>query len=395
LNPGLARAERLQAVRDDARAWQRAGTIDAPTLAAVEQRFPDDRRRVGPIFRILLFGFTLVGVAAALSMFLTLFVQASGLLGSRPAELAAAIAGAVALTALTEVQLGPLRRRQGGIEAATSLVAVACALSAVFLASYETAVSPGLIGLGVAALLAAAAWRWGYPFYAAAAGVVLLLAAGALLPEPRAVWIVATLAAALPLSAAAASPRLPPSHRASCAALLAVALAGLYVAVNFVAMKGRWIELLGGPPKFRQATPFELRAAAVGTAVLPLVLLAVGVRWRRRVWILAGIAATVASLVTARYYLQAVPLWAALAGGGALFALAALTVQRYLESGPAGERGGFTTAPLYTDDAHQALLETAAAVAAFTPAPAAATSSDAGFTGEGGRSGGGGAAGSY
>src|ERR1700730_15345856 len=81
----LALADRAEAVRGAARAWRRAGAIDAAALAAVEERFPDDRVRVGTAFRVLLFLFT-VGAAAGGWGFVAL------LLGSSQLDLAAGLA---------------------------------------------------------------------------------------------------------------------------------------------------------------------------------------------------------------------------------------------------------------------------------------------------------------
>jgi O-antigen/teichoic acid export membrane protein len=168
MTPDLARAERAQAVRDAARSWERAGEVEGTVAAAVAARYPDDRVRVGPVFRVLLFLFTLLAVGG--------FYSFVGLLADpRDADGWAwlALLAGLAMVAATEVQIGPLRRRQGGTEAATSFLAVGFLLGAVAVWLTEPLHDvPGTVALfclNAAVLLAAAAWRWGYPLYAGAA----------------------------------------------------------------------------------------------------------------------------------------------------------------------------------------------------------------------------------
>ncbi len=57
-----AQADRNAAVRAAARGWKQAGAIDDAALAAVEAAYPDDRQRLGPVFRVLVFLFTLIAI---------------------------------------------------------------------------------------------------------------------------------------------------------------------------------------------------------------------------------------------------------------------------------------------------------------------------------------------
>gem|GEM_PF-3790418 len=59
--------DRNAAVRAAAGAWAAAGAIDGAALAAIWAAYPDDRRRVGPVFQVLLFLFTLISINGALS----------------------------------------------------------------------------------------------------------------------------------------------------------------------------------------------------------------------------------------------------------------------------------------------------------------------------------------
>jgi len=404
VTPELDRADRAAAIRAAARSWRRAGAIDDAALAAVESAFPDDRVRTGPVFRVLLFLFTVVAVSGVLG-----FLAAG--LGGHDQALAtlAAVAGA-ALLALTELQVGVLRRRQGGTEAATSLLGIGLLLAAAawFLLGarrMETAEAVPVLCALAAALAGAAAWRWGYPLYAALATAAALVAL-AHLPAGRAVWIALALAAATALPRLSESPRLPPAHRSSAMAVLLVALGGLYLAVHVGSWEQRLVERIGGrdpgpsPPGSLSSLPSPNGSlpwwwlAMAATALVPVLVLAAGLRRRRLSLLLAGTVAAVASLATFQHYLRLEPAWLVLTGGGALWIAVVLGLWRYVDSGPAGERGGFTAAPLLTDARRQAALEVGAAVLTLQP-EAHAAGDERPFEGGGGRSGGAGATGDF
>jgi len=298
--------------------------------------------------------------------------------------------------------VGRLRRRQGGVEAATSLLAIGLLLGAaawfLFSASkLEAADGMAALCLLGAALAGAAAWRWGYPLYAAA-GAAALLVALARLPAGRALWIALPLAAAPALLRLSESPRLPPAHRAAAMAILLAALAGLYLAVHAGSWDERIVERLGGreAPAPAPHTGLPWWSAAAATALVPVLVLAVGVRRRRLPLLLAGTAAAVASLATLIRYLHLGPAWLVLTLGGALWVAVVLGLWRYLESGTGEERQrqGFTAAPLLTDRGRQAALEAGLAVLTLHPA-ARAEEGGHHFEGGGGRSGGAGATGEF
>jgi hypothetical protein len=396
VRPDLARADRAEAVRRAARSWHRAGTIDQATMAAVEARFPDDRVRVGPVFRVLLFLFTLLAVNAGFG--LGSMLLDFGRRDETVLVILALLAG-VALTALTEVQIGPLRRRQGGTESATSFLAVGYLLGVIawwMLAPSSLSLRHIFPGFFLSAvLLAAAAWRWGYPLYAAAATAALLTAL-ARLPFGRLLWIVLPLAAAPRILHLAASPRLPPAHRKSWTAALLMALIGLYAAVHIGCWEEQLIEEMG-QLRFVPAPPqnnalWWLSVAA--TALVPVALLAWGIRGRHYPLLLLGAATAVTSLVTLRWYIHVAPLWIVLTLSGAVLATTVLLLRRYLESGPEGERHGFTAAPLFQDPARRHLLEAGAAIVTLSP-PARSLQEEAKFHGGGGQFGGGGASGEF
>jgi hypothetical protein len=394
-----ARADRSAQVRRAARAWSKAGVLDAAGLAAVEQRYPDDRVRVGTAFRVLLFLFTLF---AFCGLFGVAALTASGSEGALAFLL---LLAGIALCGLTEWLTGPLRRRQGGIEAAASLLALSCLLGgASWIAArtmgFDLAAHLGLLLLATAGLLAAAAWRWGYPFYAGAAAVAILLAF-ARLPIGRLLWIGVPLLAAWPLLRLAETPRLPPALRAAASAALLVGLAGLYAAVNPDSWERGWIEALA----FRRPAPSAAASwphgvalwwcAAGATLLVPACLLIHGARRRRVAILVAGAVGAVASLITLQEHTTLFPAWLALALGGALTIALALWLWRWLDSGPGGERHGFTAAPLFADSARQHALEIAAVVITLPHAPPQPAAAEPGFTGAGGRAGGGGASGEF
>jgi hypothetical protein len=391
----VASADRAAEVRGAARAWRRAGVIGEAGLAAIEERFPDDRVRVGGVFRVLLFLFTLVAIGGAWGA----VALVAG--GGRFRELAPFDAAAgVALAALTELQLGPLRRRGGGTEAATSLGAIGLLLWAAGLAldrpGIATETEVLLLCLLGALLAGVAAWRWGYALYAGVAAAALL-AALAHLPAGRLAWVVVGLAAAPALLGWSASERLPPAYRGSAAAVLLVALAGLYVAVHLGSWDAGFVEELGRFGAARPPSGAGWRwASALATAAVPVLLLAWGLRRRRLVLLAAGAGAAVASLVTLVHYFELRPAWLVTAAGGALAAGLALALWKLLDAAPGAERGGFTAAALGGDRRRQEVLEAgvAALVVPGPPHPSGAAG-EPGFAGGGGRAGGAGATGEF
>jgi uncharacterized membrane protein YgcG len=397
VTPGLARADRAEAVRRAARSWLRAGVVDEPVAAAVGARFPDDRTRVGPVFRALLFLFTIIAVCGAFG-FLTLL---AGLDDDWDGALAfLALLTGLALVAATEVQTGRLRRRQGGTEAATSFLAVGFLVSAAawwLFKSYDgdERVGLALLGLVAAALLAASAWRRGYPLYAAAATAAVLMTLTQL-PAARLLWIVLSLALAPAILRLGLSPRLPPAHRASFTVAASVLLAGLYAAVHLGSWDAHLIEEMGGRTVPRAVFNSDVLwwISVAATALVPAVLLAVGILRRRYALLLLGAGTAAVSLVTLRYYVHLAPLWIVLAGSGAVLVAVAFALRRYLASGVDGERHGFTASPLFTDLERQRVLEAGVAVLAFSP-EARPLHEEPKYEGGGGEFGGGGASGSF
>ena len=387
-------ADRNAAVRGAARSWRKAGAIDDSALDAIEKDFPDDRVRVGPVFRVLLFLFTVLAANALFGFVWLLFFDGEGTQDTTLA--AAAIVYGLLLAVLTELQIGRLKRSQGGTEAATSFVALGYLLGGLGWFALKVFDQPDVKALSVllveaALIFALAAWRWGYPVYAGVAAAALL-GAVAHLPFGRLFWIVPPLLAAPFFLRLADSARLPPAQRNSCQAVLLVSLAALYVAVHLGSFENGLIEEIGNFG--RRAGPASTSdvlwwLSVTATMLVPLILLAIAVRTRRYPFLILGLGTAVASCVTLRYYVHLGPLWAVLTASGIALVAGVFALRRYLDSGAEKERAGFTAEPLFEDLARQRLLEIGAAVASLTPA-ARAIHEEPRYAGGGGEFGGGG-----
>jgi hypothetical protein len=388
----VAEADRRQEVREAARGWERAGAIVKATRATIDAAYPDDRARLGPVFRILVFGFTSVVVSAlfgVFGVFLGAALQHAG-------WLLLLLFGAL-LVGAAELQIGPLRRRQGGTETATAFLGLAY-LAGGFLwlvfgemhLGEDVSINLGLIL--VASVLGAAAYRWGYTVFALASGAALflLLARG---PLGRLLWIVVPVVVAPVLLRAGDSPWLAPAHRRSCQALAALSLVFLYLAVHVGSWDVGVVEMLTGHWHGQRSGGGFRPVLVVATALVPVLTLLWGIGTRRRLLINLGLVGLLASIATLRVYVHVMPAWLALLVGGGVALGLALALRRHLDSGAGHERSGFTAEPLFTDPDRRGALEVVAGVMSLSPA--ARPMEKPGFQGGGGRSGGGGATGEF
>jgi len=236
----------------------------------------------------------------------------------------------------------------------------------------------------------ASAWRWGSPALAGLSAASLFLLLGRL-SYGRVWWIL--VGAAL---AAAAARRLDegawaPSHRLGAAVVLVTGVAAVYAAVNLYSLDQRVLEHFARSSAMPSTWPASVRVlSALATAAVPLAVLGWGAGSRRTLLLDAGIALLALSLGTLRHYVHLAPLWAMLSLAGALLVVLTLAVERALRRAPAGEIGGFTADPLFTDEHRQRALQAVPVVAVFTSAPPGPAAEGTGL-GDGGRFGGGGA----
>ncbi|HUM03726.1 MAG TPA: hypothetical protein VL084_15670 [Thermoanaerobaculia bacterium] len=382
-----AALERATAVREAARRWRAAGLIDGRTEEAIGSEYPDPRVRPSPVWRVLTFLFvTVIVLGVVFALFL------SGVPGLTGLAFYCLLAG-VALVVATEVQeQTPSLARRGGA-GATALWAGVFLTSAAGLYFGEVLRLRGELGfeitLAVSVLVwGAASWRWGSAVFALISSVSLFLLLSRQ-PYGRLLWVALGVG-----MAALAWRRLderswPPPHRESAAVLLVVALAALYAATNYWSVETWWIERFRRDFSWAEPPRAGLAAALAATALMPAALLAWGIRTRRTLLIDAGALFVILSAVTLRHYVRIAPLWAVLAGAGAILLGFALGLERWLARGAEKERGGFTAEPLFSDETKARLLQ--AIPVAATLQPEAPPPPEKGFTPGGGSFGGGGA----
>ncbi len=391
MRPDLAAARRRAVVRDAARAWRSAGAIDENALRAIEERYADDRVSQSPVWRALIFLFVCV-IASSLAGILFTVLRPS-----KDSSAFLALAFGIALAGATEVQQGRRRFDGTGGEAATSLASVVSLIAGVALLLPRSApdLRLGAIGLASSLLWGAAWWRWGFPIYAVFAWVSALLGAGQVVGAIRIFWLLSAAAATVIAWRIENWPSLAPPHRTGWTLIFAAAVASAYAAVNLFSLDHEILERLR--PDAALAPPY-LRAIrllfAAATALLPLAVLAAGLRSRRRIAIDTGLALAALSLLTMHAYVHLGPLWLVLAETGVAAVLLAMIAERFLSQGNGHERFGLTAEPLFEDE--RRVRHVTAAATAVIASPAARPAAEAPeFTPGGGTYGGGGASGTF
>jgi hypothetical protein len=375
-----ARADRRFAARAAAEGWRHAGAIDDASLRAIAAAYPDDRVRLGLGFRALAGLAALAGGGAMAGLAASLFARGGG-------GTLFALVLTLAFATATEVQTGRLRRAQAGAEYATAILATICA--ALAWCSLLSHFSVGEYAVGITAVCALAAWRWGYALFAGVAAACFLVAC-AQTSLGRVAWAALGVVALPLILSMARSARWPPAHRRSLVAVALVFLAGAYLAANVYSLDHRWVEGLGDGGG---AAPrvWARGAAILGTVLLPPAVLFLGVRFREHGLLLVGALFTAASLVTLRQYHPIGPWWLTLVLAGTACLALAVALRRWLEAGPGRERLGFTADPLFEDRRMVQMAQAAATIVAMSPGPRPTPEGQ--FEGGGGRSGGGGATG--
>jgi hypothetical protein len=381
--------ERAAEVDSAARGWRRAGAIDEATHQRIREAFPDPCVTPGAVWRVL------TGGMVAAIVLCTFAAAALGLWRSSTAiQILLLLWGAACLVATEVLEASPRSARRGAA-GATSVLGVGFFLLGLGLVLVESVRLHGddaIDLLLVAAVLTCglAAWRWGSPLFAGLGGVVLFCSL-ARLPHGRILWLLAGAALTGLAAWGLDEVRLAPSHRIGAAVLTVVGIGAVYAAANVYSLDEASLEHLARLAPGREDLPRGARlAAAAATALLPLAVLAWGLRSRRTFLLDTGIVLLALSLVTLRQYVHVAPLWVVLILAGALLVVLALAVERALRRARDGEIAGFTADPLFSDERRQQVLQIVPVVAAFTP-EARTPAPDPGFAGEGGRFGGGGA----
>lgn len=389
MNAAARAADRAAEVRAAARGWRDAGAVTPEAYAAIVAKYPDDRVRSGLALRILLGVVTFIAAAACVGFFLL-----AGRGQVTPSFFV--VAALCAVVAEVAVSLGNWCGR-GPEEAAAAWAVLGAAVAVADpLSSHGDATAAGAL-FACCAVSAVAAWRWGMPFFGLTWAVGLTGGAAYATHGGRLVVVPLALALAAAGWLASRARRFAPAQRRAGAWAFAAAVVIFGLATNRAVLDdvgGGFardvVGLEGGAPG-----PAAAWATALATALLPVVLLALGVRFRDRLLLWLGAAATAAAFVTLRVYVHGVPLWLVLLGaGGAMIALAA-ALSRWIDAGPGRERGGFTVRDLLPGKSREFLVQAATAMVttSATPAGPEKVSADSKFGG--GDFGGGGASSGY
>jgi hypothetical protein len=378
------RAERDSEVRQGARAWRKAGSIDDAALSAIEETYSAVWPTPGRTWGVLLFFFVscfvvglLFSLGTAHALGLTAFLLAGGLaFAADRLRQSASTVGAAA----------------GDAAAFWSVV---CLLIGTGEAVHWNASTGTLVLLVGSLAWAAAAWRWGYPAFPGFAALFFFLLL-ARFPPGRALWLVLGAALATAGVPLLDRPALAPSHRRGAAAVLAVSLAAVYAAINLYSFDHGLIEKISDWGwNLASVHAGGIRTlSAIATGVFPLFVLGWGIRSRRTLLLDAGIVGAALSLVTLRFYVHIAPLWAILSVAGSGVILLALGVHRWLARSPGREAGGFTAEPLFEDKEAQQALGAVGALS-LTPEARIATPEPGKFSGGGGGFGGAGSSGTF
>lgn len=376
----------------EVRAWTQAGLLEAGQGTTLTAELRTGLKRTYVMLRAVLALFTAILTAASVGFVVVVF----HLNGQGESALAAAIGASVCYAAAEQLAARVRFYRYGPEEAlaaaAIVLLGVSAALGAQTLVGRSGAIDPAIAGLLVAATLSlVVSLRFGFVHAA-----VVAMACAALIPFQTDLpdWM-QRLTAAIGLAIAFAVARTKrrrarDDYRAAEHAIQeAAAWAGVYLALNLrlsdVAMFG---VVRGAPNAWFYWASYAL------TWLLPAAGLTIAIRDRTRPLLTISLAMALATLATNKTYLGvAHQSWDPMLLGVLLMGTA-LGVRRWLAAGPGGERAGFT--PWRILDADREVLRTVANISAgFHPQSAAATAprEEPGFGG--GRSGGGGASGSF
>lgn len=371
---------RLQAqVRD----WTRAGLIDAARGNVLEAELRTDLRRTNSMLRGVLALFTAI-IVAAVAGFVVAFFQIRSDLSIAVWLMIAATVSIVA----TERVIAAARLYRFGVEEALAMMAVALGSLSVMLAAEGSTTALAVLAFAAIACIAVFA-RYGLVYAGAAS-----LACAALMPFQlhMAEWIERTIAAAVLLVAFVVARGHHQRHGDDypgdeSAVLQAAAWLGAYLVIN-VQITQLLVGLAQSPgERWFYWTTYLL------TWAMPVVGLWLGLREKDRQLIRANLVLAIVTIATNKAYLGwPRHSWDPMILGALLFGTA-LVMRRWLASGPGAQRSGFTASRILEGD-RDVVTALGHASALWQPHAAAPPDrSEPGFGG--GRSGGGGAQGSF
>ena len=374
------------------RAWTRSGLLGKEQGLALEASLQGDLKRTGLMLRLGLAVFTGIVLVAAVGLSFML----TDLRDQKAVAVMLAIFGVMSVLAADWV-VTAFRVYRHGVEEMLAMAGVGLlAFSPVLLTSSLFSSSGESMGFALGGAAGCASSLWVYRRFGFLYAPIVAMACAASIPMQ---FITSRplerIGAALVLVAAFAVVRAvrvdPLCERLSGerAILQAAALVGVYLVLNVHLTPGGFIAYYSGqpmPPWFRWGT-------YACTWLIPALLFWRGVRDRERWLIDAGLATALATLVTNKSYLG----WPRQPWDpmllGVFLAVVALGVRRWLASGPGGERAGFAPVQILESDL-LAIRVAGLASAAIHPASAAQPQAHPEPFG-GGRSGGGGASGSF
>jgi hypothetical protein len=394
----LYSAEDERRIRSQAliREWTKSGLLDPEQGAVLEAELRVPVRRTNIFLRAGLAFFTVLIAAASVLFAVEVFDL------DRPVALAVTTAlSAVVCLGLAQYLVVHQRFYRFGVEEALAAGSVALlAISAAALAIAQGGLRYNTVPQLVALLAGAAGglgiyWRFGYVY--AAIGAIACVAAVpfqlAITNTPRHALAAAALAAAF-IIARAQRTRYHDEYPGDDYGLIqAAAWAGLYLALNLQLVSPG----IGGTFYYRVSSspmegPFYWFTYAMIWA-LPLAGLYLATRDKDRPLLGVSLVMMLVTLLSNKAYLRwPRHEWDPMLLGVFLMA-AAVAVRRWLSTGANGQRAGFTPARILSKDAGAVTMLGTASVKFHPDAPRFPESGGDGF--DGGRSGGGGASGSY
>ncbi len=381
--------------------WADEGFLTQARYQRLEKEIVSDLRTTNIYLRTVLFLFTLISVCGAAALFFEVFLSHSSDQTSGGFLLVFAAAFYVA----AEVAATRVRLYRFGIEEALAACAVGYLCVGMLLAFFSGGSSSGshqseAFALAVGAISSLWIWhRFGFSYAFLAAMIFVAFLPGYWTSSQAAerLIIAATYAIGVAMVAAMRSRHYFDYLEDSYSAAEALLWLGIYLALNL-----RLLSLIPSrlwwavaPPAPQVVKPFYWTTWVL-IWCLPVGVLVRGIRLRDRYVIAIGGIVAVLTLVSNKPYLGwPRHTWDPMILGVVLTAVALLS-RRWLASGPNGIRHGFTAARISAKDKH---LANAAAAAFGLVSSQAATAGQHTTTQEvhfeGGRSGGGGASGSY